>query len=162
MLSRIVQQSKATAFWVQKAVGSIKVGTAEPLPKTEKVIWIRPFSIPNGNLFSKSQFRLCWLLIHPPGFVRWKGVIMLFSLVNLREQHDEEIPFLASRAYQKLDKTCHASLNHRFTFRPNTQSYRSNCIKCVVTLATDHSKASSQATSVAQPWSNSSRSSFPL
>jgi hypothetical protein len=38
---------------------------------------------------------------------------MLFSLVNFREQHDEEISFLASRAYQKLDKTCYASLKHR-------------------------------------------------
>jgi len=35
-----------------------------------------------------------------------------FSLVNVWEQHDEEISILASSAYQKLDKTCHASLNH--------------------------------------------------
>ena len=89
------------------------------------------------QLTDPDRFRLvflsmCWLLIHPPGFVRWNGIIMLFSLVNFWERHDEEISFLASRAYQKLDQTCHASLDHGFIFRPNTQSYRSNCRKCVV------------------------------
>ncbi len=64
--------------------------------------------------------------------------MLLYSrLIIIWEQHGEQIPWLAKRAHQTLDKTGIFSPNHRHTFRSDAQPYRAGCRKCHVAPAID-------------------------
>ena len=48
------------------------------------------------------------------------------------EQHDWKNPPLVTRAHQALDEVRHFWLDHRLTFRSDSQSYRSGCRKRIL------------------------------
>ena len=78
---------------------------------------------------------------------------MLFysRLVIIWKQHDEQIPWLAKRAHQTLDKTGIISPNHRHTFRSDAQPYRAGCRERIASLAIDRTKTADQTTTANQP-----------
>ena len=78
-------------------------------------------------------------------------MIIYSRFVIFWEQHDEQIPWLAKRAHQTLDKTGIFSPNHRHTFRSDSQPYRSGCRKCIVTPTTDCVESTDLTTTANQP-----------
>jgi hypothetical protein len=50
--------------------------------------------------------------------------MLLYYRLIIWEQHDGQIPWLAKRAHQTLDKTGIFNPNHRHTFRSDSQSFR--------------------------------------
>ena len=111
--------------------------------------------IPSIHLFYQ---HMCWLLGHLPGSSQIFGVkrmegILVFTLIHyiIWEQHDWQIPSLASRTHQTLDKTCHPSLGLRSSFRFIPQSYRPGRGKRSTAPTTDRPETTDQTTSANRP-----------
>src|SRR5690349_3386213 len=82
------------------------------------------------------------------GRVSWYSSLMHYIIW---EQYDWQIPFLASRTHQTLDKTCHPSLGLRRSFRFILQSYRSGRGKRSAAPTTDRPETTGQTTSAYRP-----------
>ncbi len=87
------------------------------------------------------------------GRVSWYSSLIHYIIW---EQHDWQIPALASRTHQTLDKTCNPSLGLRSSFRFIPQPYRS------AAPTTDRPETTGQTTSANRPWPFSPGFSFPL
>src|SRR6266508_6403292 len=99
-------------------------------------------------------FRLCWLLRSSARIFGIKRVevgvsccVLFYTYLKFHWERHGQIPFLASRTHQTLDKTCYLNADLWHTFRSNPQSYRSGCRKCTATPTTDRPEAANQATS---------------
>src|SRR5258706_6962167 len=75
-----------------------------------------------GKAFELLSITCAGYLLIRPDLSDKRGLSCCFTLIISREQHNGQIPSLATIARQTLDKTRHFSLGRRHTFRFNAQS----------------------------------------